>query len=88
MVGEPSLAHPAACARVQCIWHAYSGDDQNRDQHDDCAGNEQHVVLDLATIPRSYGLQRRDLLAAVLDRSGVPLGTAPFRAGDESVKVL
>ena len=52
MFGEPFIAHPAACARVHATWHPHSGNDYNRDQHDDCADDQQHMVLDVVA-PRA-----------------------------------
>jgi hypothetical protein len=48
MFGEPLLAHPTECASVHATWHPHSGEDHNRDQHDDDADDQQHMVLDLA----------------------------------------
>jgi hypothetical protein len=52
LFGEPLIAHPAPCARVHATWHPHSANDYNRDQHDNYADNQQHMVLDLAAAPR------------------------------------
>lgn len=45
MFGEPLLAHPAKIGGVHAAWHPYPGDDDDRDQRDDDADDEQHLVL-------------------------------------------
>jgi len=44
MFGEPFIAHPAECARVHATGHPHFGTDYNRDQHDDDADDQQHMV--------------------------------------------
>jgi hypothetical protein len=67
LFGEPLIAHPAPCARVHATWHPHSANDYNRDQHDNYADNQQHIVLDLAAAPRPpETLYRLDVLRAVL----------------------
>ena len=70
LFGEPLIAHPAPCARVHATWHPHSANDYNRDQHDNYADNQQHMVLDLAAAPRPPDtLYRLDVLRAVLSRT-------------------
>ena len=70
LFGEPLIAHPAPCARVHATWHPHSANDYNRDQHDNYADNQQHMVLDLAAAPRPPDtLYRLDVLGAVLSRT-------------------
>jgi hypothetical protein len=45
MFSEPLLAHPAKIGGVDATWHTHPGNDDDRDQHDDDADNEQHLVL-------------------------------------------
>jgi hypothetical protein len=52
MFREPFIAHPAKCARIHTTWHPQSKNDDNRAQHEDCADDQQHIVLDLA-VPRA-----------------------------------
>ena len=70
LFGEPLIAHPAPCARVHATWHPHSANDYNRDQHNNYADNQQHMVLDLAAAPRPPDtLYRLDVLRAVLSRT-------------------
>ena len=45
MFGEPLLAHPAEIDGAHATWHPHPGDDDDRDQRDDNADDEQHMVL-------------------------------------------
>ena len=40
-----NIAHAAEIGGIHAIWHPHSGDDHDRDQQDDDADNEQHMVL-------------------------------------------
>lgn len=45
MFGEPSLAHPAERGGVHTTGQPHTGNEDDRDRHDDEADNVQHRVL-------------------------------------------
>jgi len=45
MFGQPLLAHPAERGGIRTANYPHSGDDDDRDRHDDEADDEQHRVL-------------------------------------------
>ena len=53
MFREPLLAHPAEIGGVHPTWYAQPGDDDNRDQRDDDADDEQHMVHRIRGAQRS-----------------------------------
>jgi len=66
MFSEPSLAHPAQIGGVDAPWHTHPGNDDDRDQHDEDADDEQHLVLAAFT-------RRKDFLTRTKDGNRRPV---------------
>lgn len=89
MFGEPLLAHRAEIGGIHASWCQHSGDNHNRDQHDDDANGEQHMVF--AVIRSSLSVEqslhfcgRPSVRLCTTRRVRGPCvqsGTAPFSDG-------
>jgi hypothetical protein len=91
MFSEPSLAHPAEIGRVSAMGQPHSGDDDDRDRHDDDGENEQHR-FSLLSGPRSrvpsafhdHDTRQAECLCACAQASGNGFAAICFEPGAAS----